>query len=98
MTENETPKPDYLMWWLILSTILATPSWYLSVEGSYYTFDSVWRLFIISGTIAIVMPLLLYFSWANWRNDEKLNSTILSILLVILSIVSFIMYSIAAIF
>ena len=90
MKETETPKTDFLKWWLVFLTIMSVFIWL----GTVRVFISSFRYYLDSpvvflpfGALEILIPYISISSWRYKRIGMKKESALDSLMLLI--VVSF---------
>lgn len=85
-TETETPKTDFLKWWLVFLTIVSIFVWL----GTVRVFISSFRYYLDSpvvflpfGALEILIPYIAISSWRHKRIGMKKQSKLDSFVLLI---------------
>ena len=87
MKEEETPKIDFLKWWLVILTLASVFIWL----GTVRVFISSYRYYLDSpvvylpfGALEILIPYLAISSWRHKRFGMKKESQLDSLVLLIM--------------
>jgi hypothetical protein len=93
MTDDETPKTDFLKWWLVFLTMLSVFLW-LGTVIQLITFFSYYLNFPVVylpfGASLILIPYLASSSWRNKQFGMNKQSTLDSLALLIMLSFTFI--------